>query len=97
MVVRIWKRYVVVKTASASVSEEELEGKALTCNDPCEIVTGSLGVGHSVVVTCLGSQKGVGTTENTIDKESFKIVDINGVDVTKNYDYSIKLGTLEVY
>jgi hypothetical protein len=38
----------------------------------------------------------VGTVQNTINKESLRIVDSEGTDVSANYTVTVKLGTLTI-
>ena len=58
-----------------------------------DILSGSLGAGHSLSVKKAASQKVPGSCENRVD---YEILDSSGKKVTENYQLSVEYGTLTV-
>lgn len=87
----ITPRSITITTASASKLRD---GTALTA--PTYTVTGGLADGQSVEVTFLGTQTKPGSSINNVDLASFKIVDGEGNDLSKNYEVKWVYGTLTV-
>jgi hypothetical protein len=52
--------------------------------------------GDKVELEVVGETTSVGTVQNTINKESLRIVDSEGTDVSANYTVTVKLGTLTI-
>ena len=77
----ITRRSIVITTASAS---KPYDGEELT-NPVAYVSLGMLGEGHTLYLEVLGSITTVGSVQNTVNKESLKILDSEGNDVTKNY------------
>ena len=78
-----------IQTPSASVT---YNGEALV-NATYEHIGGELKNGDRMVVTVIGSQTNVGTSENDFQIQIFSK---DGVDVTSHYEVTKVLGTLEV-
>ena len=91
-VISITPRSITVVTGSAT---KPYNGEALT-NHTFYISIGMLGDGHVMTLRVTGTITAQGSTENLIDKESLRIVDADGNDVTKNYDVTYILGILTV-
>ena len=89
---QVFKRAIVLATGS---STKVYDGKELTC-DVFYISRGKLAEGHTVSVEVIGKQTSKGKTPNTINKESFVILDEHGNNVTDNYAMTPELGTLTV-
>lgn len=89
---RIDKRSITIKTQSASKS---YDGTPLTC-DEIYVVSGSLVEGHTIFAEVTGSIIVEGEAKNTVDMMTFAILDADGVDVTKNYNVELLLGTLTI-
>lgn len=58
-----------------------------------DILSGSLGAGHSLSVKKAASQKVPGSCENRVD---YEILDSSGKKVTENYQLTVEYGTLTV-
>lgn len=82
-------------TLTADSAKKEYDGKALTKNS-FSYDSSALVSGHKVAAEVTGTQTEVGSSKNTVKKDSVKITDANGADVTKNYTIDLKEGTLEV-
>ena len=91
-ILTVTEREITVKTADAS---KEYDGEPLT-NPSFYISIGALGEGHVLDLEVTGSQTSVGTSANLCNKESARITDATGYDVTGNYKVKIELGVLEV-
>ena len=74
---------------------KEYDGKPLA-DDTVVISQGSLVEGHTLIATATGTITVPGSTKNTIDKFSVKIVDEDGNDVSHNYVFEFMEGTLTV-
>ena len=85
-------RKIVLASGSAT---KEYDGKPLT-DDTVFISQGSLVEGHKLVAKTPGSIIVAGSVKNEIDIYSIKVVDEEGNDVTQNYEFELKLGTLTV-
>lgn len=72
----------IIETGSA---EKFDDGTPLVCEKANEMENMLLD-GHRISVTFTGIQTRVGTSENTVDKNTLKIVDENGNDVSRLYD-----------
>ncbi len=83
-------RLALVSTGSGS---KIYDGKPLTCAD-YKTEEADVLAGHKLTVVTTGSQTDAGKTENTF---SAKVEDQNGKDVTENYKFAGKLGTLSVH
>jgi len=77
---------------AADSAEKVYDGQPLTC-ESFTTVSGSLVDGHEFEVSYVGEITSVGTTENQV---SALIKDLDGLDVTSNYDLTYKTGTLTV-
>ena len=88
---RIAKRYIFVTTGSSTA--EYTEGLILT-NDSAEIVKGELCEGDKLVIVITGKQEGVGESQNTFEK--LYIENVDGENVTHNYEILPKYGILKV-
>ena len=89
--IEITRREIVITTESATKQYDE---KPLT-NKKFYVSQGMLASGDRVELNVLGEVIS-GTGYNTVDKESLKILDADGNDVTANYVVTIKLGVLTV-
>ena len=65
-------------------------------NSECFISQGSLIRGHRLVAKATGFLDTVGTVTNTIDRDSFQILDASGQDVTRYYDILLYEGDLTI-
>ncbi len=72
--------------------EKVYDGTALESTELEE--TDNLGEGHEIIVSAIGGQKEVGQSLNIMN--DVKILDKNGVDVTKNYSITKETGVLNV-
>ena len=91
-VLTILQRDITVTTGSSS---KPYDGKPLTDNT-YYISYGVLGEGHKLYVELTGTITSVGNVRNFVNKESLKISDKNGVDVTDNYNVTFDLGYLTI-
>ena len=82
-------------TVTAASDSKIYDGKPLT-RDSWKITSGELAKGHKLSATVKGSQTELGSSANMIVKDSVKIVDADGKDVTKNYIVTTAAGTLTV-
>ena len=82
-------------TLTASSASKIYDGTPLTKNS-FTISSGKLVKGHTVKATVVGSQTEPGSSANVIDKNSIKITDSKGNDVTANYKVTTAAGTLSV-
>ena len=84
-------------TITAGSASKIYDGRALTCTS-YKISTGSLAKGHKLTASMSkdSSQTAIGSHANIIDKDSIKITDSAGKDVTKNYKITTAAGTLTV-
>ena len=85
-------RKIVLTSESAT---KEYDGDPLT-DDTVFISQGSLVEGHKLVAKTTGSITVPGSVKNEIDKYSIKVVDADGNDVTHNYEFELKPGTLTI-
>ena len=84
-------RVITIKAGSAS---KQYDGTPLTCEEWEISSEATLCVGHTAIVTTVGSQTAVGRSDNAI--ESVKIIDTDGTDVTANYNIKFQYGRLTV-
>ena len=89
--ITIQQREITITTATATKKYES--GVPLT--DPTYTVEGLVD-GHKAQVTVTGSQLQWGSSYNTVDPTSIKILNEAGQDVTGNYKISLVLGKLTV-
>lgn len=85
-------REIIVAAASAS---KIYDGRPLT-RDGYTITKGELAKGHKLTASVTGSQTALGSSANSIVKNSVKITDAAGNDVTANYSITTAAGTLTV-
>ena len=89
---RIDKRAITLVAAS---EDKPYDGKPLTC-DSVSILFGQLVEGHVLEAHAVGSITVEGTTKNTIDEKTLRILDKDGNDVTECYKITCLEGVLEV-
>lgn len=82
-------------TITAASASKIYDGSALTRNS-WSITSGELVSGHKLTATVVGSQTQTGSSANSISKNSIKITDASGADVTANYAVTTATGTLTV-
>ena len=82
-------------TVTAGSTSKIYDGRPLTYNS-WKITSGSLVSGHKLTANVTGSQTAVGSSANVVDKNTLKITDGSGKDVTKNYKITTAAGTLTV-
>ncbi len=88
----VTKRHVIVAAGS---SEKPYDGTPLTNDGYDENIGGDgLAKGQHITIEVIGSQTEIGSSENEIVKITF--LDSNGSDVSSNYTYELKKGTLTV-
>lgn len=85
----IHKRPIQITTGSA---EKVYDGQDLT-NDHWQITAGSVLDGHTLHTDITGRQCAAGIGKNTI---SLTVLDQDGADMTRNYDFSVTCGKLTV-
>ena len=91
-VLTVVPREITVTTGSAT---KPYDGTALT-DSSYYVSYGLLGTGHKLSIEVTGTISNVGTARNFVNKESLKITDKNGKDVTKNYVVTFELGYLTI-
>ena len=74
---------------------KEYDGTALVCEDVIIENPSLLAEGATIMAVTEGSIENPGTTSNVI--RDVKVYDVNGVDITKNYTFRKRSGTLQVY
>lgn len=85
------------KIVISSLGDSKIEDGLPLEKDGFEITDGELIEGDEVTnVDVTGSQTEVGESPNTVNKDTIKIEDGNGNDVTDNYEIIVKEGTLSV-
>ncbi|MDE7454074.1 MAG: transglutaminase domain-containing protein [Clostridia bacterium] len=77
----------------AGSAEKAYDGKALTCGT---VLSSDLVNGHRVVARTIGSQTEVGESANCVSAGSVIVYDENNSNVTSNYTFTYKDGTLKV-
>ena len=87
--IKVSSYHLVITTESAN---KLYDGEPLTA-DGWEIIDGELISGHTLNASVIGSQTGVGVSDNTVD---VTIVDSKGKDVTDKYEIEYQLGKLAV-
>ena len=90
---RINKSTLYVSTGSSS--SEYYDDIVLT-NETVNITKGKLAEGHKLIAKTNGVQTEVGKSSNTIETETFCIIDEDGNNVTSNYSVKLELGVLEI-
>ena len=85
-------REIIVSAASAS---KIYDGRPLTRNS-LNVTKGELAKGHKLTASVTGSQTELGSSANSIVKNTVKITDAAGNDVTANYSITTAAGTLTV-
>ena len=99
-VVEIVRRKVTIQTESCTWSYDDWNGvdelvyHEWKVSDPTE--NDGLLEGHVLSFEFTGVQKTAGSSENTIDFNSIKVVDADGNDVTYNYSFAIVYGMLSI-
>ena len=91
-ILTISKRDITIVTGTSTKTYDE---KPLT-NPEYYVSIGMLGEGHTLSLSVIGTITEVGTTQNTVNKDTLHITDENGADVTGNYNVKIILGTLTI-
>lgn len=82
-------------TITASSASKIYDGRALTRNS-YSISSGELAKGHKLTASVTGSQTELGSSANSVVKNTIKITDASGNDVTANYSITTAAGTLTV-
>lgn len=82
--------------AVSSASQSKVDDGTPLSNSECFISQGSLIRGHRLVAKATGFLDTVGTVTNTIDRDSFQILDASGQDVTRYYDILLYEGDLTI-
>ena len=85
-------REIIVTAGSAS---KIYDGRPLT-RDSYSVTKGELVKGHKLTASVTGSQTELGSSANSIVKNSVKITDAAGNDVSANYSITTAAGTLSV-
>ena len=82
-------------TITAASASKVYDGSALT-RSSYSVTSGELVKGHTLKANVVGSQLNPGSSANSISKNSIKITDASGADVTANYAVTTAAGTLTV-
>ena len=82
-------------TLTALSASKSYDGQPLT-SDGFQISSGELVSGHEVTASVTGSQTDPGSSANVIEKNSVKVTDASGKDVTANYEFSLVDGLITV-
>jgi hypothetical protein len=82
-------------TLTAASANKIYDGRPLT-RDSWKLTSGELVKGHKLTASVSGSQTDIGSSANVVVKNSIKITDGSGKDVTKNYNITTAAGTLTV-
>ena len=82
-------------TVTAASASKIYDGSALT-RASWSVTSGKLVSGHKLSAKVVGSQTQPGSSANSISKNSIKIKDAKGNDVTANYSVKTATGTLTV-